>query len=292
MIHIKDVCKPFDSKVVLNKLNLEILSNEKVALLGQNGSGKTTLIRCILGLYRFDGDIVISGLSIKKNREDVLSKIAFVPQYPPQLKSTVAETVELVCRVCKISKENVWEITDELNLDTKNCLSLPFKSLSGGMKQKLLIALALARSPSILIMDEPTANLDSIAREKFLKLISSMPKHTTMILTSHRFDELAGIVQRVVELEHGKIVKDEIVSLQDGHDASKRVCILKLKRISNSIRKTLIEWSFKPMDNTELSWQGIINSADLFRFYSMLRNWIGYIDYLNMSYDHHEGGAL
>ena len=65
-----------------------------------------------------------------------------------------------------------------------------------------------------------------------------------------------------------------------------------LKRISNSIRKTLIEWSFKPMDNTELSWQGIINSADLFRFYSMLRNWIGYIDYLNMSYDHHEGGAL
>ncbi len=95
-----------------------------------------------------------------------------------------------------------------LGLDLSQHRKQIFFKLSGGMKQKLLIAIALARNPKILILDEPSANLDPDARETFFSLLDGMPKETVMLLSSHRVDEISQLVNRVVEMDQGKVVLD------------------------------------------------------------------------------------
>lgn len=284
MIHVKNVTKKFSSHPVLKGLDLTILPGQRVALVGQNGSGKTTLIRCLLGLYHFEGGIEIFGTNIKLEREEALRKIAFVPQLPPALKNTVKEIISLTAELCGFPQAKVWPLATELGLDLNKCLHTPFKGLSGGMKQKLLIALALARDPLLLIMDEPSANLDPQARAVFFRLLSKLPARTTMLLTSHRVDELSGIVTRVIELDGGKITIDDIVESRN-HEIliEQQECLIALKKIPDSVRASLLQWSFEAEDSAELKWRGIISSADSFRFHATLTRWSGMIEEISLN---------
>jgi ABC-2 type transport system ATP-binding protein len=283
MIHVKKLKKTFEKISVLKDLDLKILPGQRVALVGQNGSGKTTLIRCLLGLYQFEGDIEVFGVNISKKREEALKKIAFVPQLPPALKNTVAEMLSLTSQLCDFSEKKVWLIAMELGLDLQRCLHTPFKGLSGGMKQKLLIALALAREPEVLIMDEPSANLDPASRSVFFKLLASLPPETTMLLTSHRVDELSGIVTRVIELDQGYITIDDIVESKDKDILTqKQECLIALKKVPDSIKSVLIQWSFKSEDPEELNWKGVVSSADSFRFHATLTRWSGVIESMSL----------
>lgn len=279
MLAVKKLVKNFDNVTVLKGLELEILPRERVALVGQNGCGKTTLIRCLLGLYQFDGEIEIFGSSIKKEREAALMKIAFVPQSPPPLKNTVREIISLTAHLCQFPEVRIEEMAGQLSLNISQCLSTPFKNLSGGMKQKLLIACALARRPSLLIMDEPSANLDPQARAVFFRLLSELPEETTMLLTSHRVDELSGIVTRVIELDDGKITMDDVVEAREKDVLTgQHACTLQLKKIPASVRSALLSWSFIAQDECELNWSGLIASADSFRFHASLTRWSGIIN--------------
>lgn len=283
MILVKNLSKAFGSSRVLQGLNLTIQPGQRVALIGQNGSGKTTLIRCLLGLYQFHGDIEIFGADIKREREEALRKIAFVPQLPPALKNTVAEMLSLTSKLCDFPEEDVWPIARELGLELERCLNTPFKGLSGGMKQKLLIALALARKPSLLIMDEPSANLDPAARAVFFGLLSKLPAHTTMLLTSHRVDELSGIVTRLIELDRGHITIDDVMETKDKHILTeKQECLIELKKIPESVRKALLQWSFAAEDSEELRWKGTVSAADSFRFHATLTRWSGVIEGISL----------
>lgn len=284
MIQVKKLSKVFGKTNVLKDLELEILPGQRVALVGQNGSGKTTLIRCILGLYQFEGDIEVEGFSISKEREECLKKIAFVPQLPPALKNTVSEMLSLTSKLCGFPEDKVWSIARSLGLDLEKCLNIPFKGLSGGMKQKLLISLALAREPAVLIMDEPSANLDPAARSVFFSLLSKLPAETTMLLTSHRVDELSGIVTRVIELDQGHIVIDDIVETNDQNILNgKQECYITLKSAPDTIKRALIEWSFRAEGPDELTWKGTVSSADSFRFFATLTRWSGVIEEMSLT---------
>lgn len=283
MIKVQNVVKTFKAVSVLKGLSLEIKPRERVALVGQNGCGKTTLIRCLLGLYRFEGDIEIFKSNIKSEREEALRKIAFVPQTPPALKNTVGEIINLNSELCGFPVSDIGPVARRLGLDISKCNSIPFKSLSGGMKQKLLIACALARKPQLLIMDEPSANLDPQARAVFFKLLSELPEETTMLLTSHRVDELSGIVSRVIELDAGVITIDDIVESGDPDILTgEQSCLLELKRIPHSVKAALQEWSFTAQDEDQLKWEGVIASADSFRFHATLTRWSGLIESVNL----------
>lgn len=278
-MNIKNLVKSFKSNRVLNNLNLKIDPSERVALVGHNGCGKTTLIRCILGLYQFEGHIDILGNNIKTEREKALKKIAFVPQSPPALKGTVSEIIALVSELSDFSVSQIGPIAKELGLTLEDCLSTPFKNLSGGMKQKLLIAIALARKPAILVMDEPSANLDPKARAVFFRQLSELPKETTMLLTSHRVDELSGLVSRVIELDNGIITMDDIVEANSDELLTGSLsCVLELKRLPDSVKKALSEWQFTAIDAKLLRWQGLIPAADSFRFHATLTRWSGIIE--------------
>lgn len=285
-MNIENLSKRFKSNIVLNNLNLKINPAQRVALVGHNGCGKTTLIRCLLGLYQFEGKIDIFGVDIKDEREEALKRIAFVPQTPPALKGTVNEIVSLSAELCNFKVSDVEPIAAALGLKLNNCLSTPFKNLSGGMKQKLLIAIALTRKPQLLIMDEPSANLDPGARAVFFRLLSELPKDTTMLLTSHRVDELSGIVSRVIELDDGVIAMDDIVDANSEVLTGKLTCKLELKRIPESVRQALEQWYFTSSDPQRLKWQGEIPAADSFRFHATLTRWSGILEAVAIEQNH------
>jgi len=209
LIDIRDLTKKFNNVPVIDRLSIQFHAGDRVALIGQNGAGKTTLIRCILGLYTFEGFLEVLRKSPRKEREEVLQYVGFVPQLPPPLKMTVAEILEFFAVITGNDRDKFYEITNALKLDVDKQKNKPFLKLSGGMKQKLLVALALSRNPKILLMDEPTANLDPEARKVLVNYLETLPEDTLLILSSHRVKEIGHLVNRLVEMDLGKIVVDE-----------------------------------------------------------------------------------
>lgn len=210
MIEIENLYKSFKKQSVLNGINLSIGSDDKIILLGQNGAGKTTLIRCILGEYFPDsGSVSVYGTKPYIKREAALSHVSFVPQIPPPLNLTVNELLSYSSGLSGFDKNKVIEYCNMLDFDIKPHLVKTFYKFSGGMKQKLLIAIAFARDTDFYIFDEPTANLDTAGREKFYIMLEKLMKGKSFIMISHRIDEVKNIVNRNIELDLGRIVRDE-----------------------------------------------------------------------------------
>lgn len=211
LIAVDRLTKSFKKTKVIENLSRDFKAGERIALVGQNGAGKTTLIRSILGLYKYDGNIEVLGMNPRKEREKILQNIGFVPQIPPPIKMTVGEMLDFFGILTDTDKQKFITISENLGLDVKNNLHKPFMKLSGGMKQKLLVSFALGRSPKILLLDEPAANLDPKARTILFEYLHKFDKNTLMIISSHRIDEVETLVNRLIEMDMGEIVVDKEV---------------------------------------------------------------------------------
>ena len=269
MIQFKQVAKTFRKARVLDGISLDIGLGERVALIGSNGAGKTTLIRCLLGEYTFDGSVSINGLNPRTNRTVVLGKIGFVPQLPPPLKMPVGQLIDFSASLCGTDPQRIHDIAKRLGLDVDAILSRQFVRLSGGMKQKLLIAIALGREAQVLVMDEPAANLDPEARKIFFDLLAERLQDTTMIISSHRLDEVSSLVNRVIEMDMGKIVLDDKVA-DDATLTDTLACRIVLKRFEPAFAKALDGWTISASDNDQLVWSGQIAGPDRLRFLGII----------------------
>ncbi len=211
LIRIEHLKKSFKKLTVIEDLSHNFKAGERIALVGQNGAGKTTLIRCILGLYKFGGNIEVMEMDPRKDREIILQNIGFVPQIPPPIKMTVGEMLNFFASLTDTGKEEFIKISENLGLDVQANINKPFMKLSGGMKQKLLVAFALGRKPKILLMDEPAANLDPKARKILFDYLDKFDKNALMIISSHRIDEVENLVNRLIEMDMGEIVVNKKV---------------------------------------------------------------------------------
>lgn len=212
MIEIKNVSKKFADQFVLKDINLNIADGEQVLFVGQNGAGKSSLMRTILGEYiPTSGSVAIDGFDSFKQRSRALRGISFVPQTPPPLKLSLNELIFFAERTADASRADIVKFCDEMELDLSSNLNKPFHKLSGGMKQKFLIALAFGRASKAMIFDEPTANLDPSAREHFKTLLRKYAKDRSLIFISHRLDEVEGLVKRMICMDLGRIVDDKNV---------------------------------------------------------------------------------
>ncbi|WP_294956457.1 ABC transporter ATP-binding protein [Sulfurovum sp.] len=206
----KDVTKSFMGTKVLDNVNLMIKQGDRIAMMGPNGAGKTTIVRALLGFYHIDsGEIRVNGADPIKNRVNVLKHISFIPQLPPPVKLSIGELLSFVEKSSAISREKIFVESERMDLDLKNQLNKPFFKLSGGMKQKLLIAIALSKKSNLLIFDEPTANLDPKGREKFYELLTEIDPSCSTLFITHRLDEIEGLVNRQIYMDLGKVVEDE-----------------------------------------------------------------------------------
>lgn len=273
MIEFNKVSKTFKRNRVLDELDLSITPGERIALVGSNGAGKTTMIRCLLGEYTYEGAVTVNGLAPRRNRQKVLEKIGFVPQLPPPLKMPVGQLLDFSSSVCNSEKKRMEDIAGRLGLDVAKMKSQPFVKLSGGQKQKLLISIALGRDSNVLVMDEPAANLDPDARQIFFGLLAERLENTTMLISSHRLDEVSALVNRVIELDRGKVVLDDRVA-DDVSLTGMLACRLTLRRPEEAIAKALMGWSFQDAGGG-LEWQGNVAGPDRLRFLGMLSRYVG-----------------
>lgn len=281
MICFQNVAKTFRRARVLDGISLDIGLGERVALIGSNGAGKTTLIRCLLGEYTHEGSVSIDGRSPRRERTAVLGEIGFVPQLPPPLKMPVGQLIGFAASLCGTEPARIVELAKRLGLDTEAIKDRQFVRLSGGMKQKLLIAIALGRNARVLVMDEPAANLDPEARKIFFELLAERAENATMLISSHRLNEVSALVNRVIELDMGRVVLDDRVA-DDVSLTGQLHCRIAVKRAEPALAKALSAWNFQ--DRGEgLEWEGEVAGPDRLRFLGMTSRYVALITDISMT---------
>lgn len=209
MIEVNNLTKRFGKLTAVDDLSFSVKEGEVVALWGANGAGKTTAVRCLLNLIPFDGSITLNHIDVKKQGKAARHLTGFVPQELTfHDDMTAAETITFYARLKKVPVGT--DFSDLLaRLSLMPHIEKPVRDLSGGLKQRLALALALLSDPPILILDEPSANLDIRAREDFLLLLHSLKQAgKTMVFSSHRLEEVTALADRVLLLEAGKLVID------------------------------------------------------------------------------------
>ena len=215
-IEAKEVNKTFKKKSkkikALNNFNIQIKKGSIHGLLGPNGAGKSTFINILGGLVKKDkGNIEICGLNLDKKIKKSKFKIGIVPQelnIDPFF--TPYELLELQSGLYGIKNKyrKTLEILNKVGLtDQKDSYA---RTLSGGMRRRLLVAKALVHSPEMLILDEPTAGVDVDLRKSLWNYIREINKQgTTICLTTHYLEEAEELCDRITILNNGKVIKDD-----------------------------------------------------------------------------------
>ena len=181
--------------------------------MGLNGAGKSTIINILAGLcLKNSGSVKINSYDIDKNRKQASCQIGIVPQelnFDPFF--TPKEILEVQAGLYGIKKNNrkTKKILEDLDLyDKANSYT---RSLSGGMKRRLMIAKALVHDPSILVLDEPTAGVDVTLRRQLWKYINNLKKNgKTILLTTHYIEEAEMLCDRICIVDKGKIILSEV----------------------------------------------------------------------------------
>ncbi len=279
MIRFEKVIKRFGRQQVLKGIDLTIERGHRVALVGSNGAGKTTLIRCLLGEYICAGRVSVNGLDPRQHRSEVLIRVGFVPQLPPPLKMPVGQLMRFAADVCQADMGRMVDVAARLGLTLEGFRHQPFVKLSGGQKQKLLIAIALGRDSELLVLDEPAANLDPDARHVFFSLLAEKQGTAAMLVSSHRLDEVAPLVNRVVELDQGRVALDDHVA--DLVDLDSRLrCSVRLLRPEPAFARAIADWGFSSDDG--LRWQGLVAGPDRLRFLGVLSRYAALLAHISM----------
>ncbi len=208
-ISINHLTKKYNKKTVVDHVSLSIKKGELFGLLGVNGAGKTTLIKmlsCLISPTSGQGSIL--GYDIEKNQEKVKEIISVSPQetaIAPNL--TVRENLEFMAGIHGYSKTEVKEKTAHMiaTFSLQPYENQKSKTLSGGWKRKLSIALALISEPKILFLDEPTLGLDILGRRELWTLIEKLKDKTTIVLTTHYLEEAETLCDSISIMRNGQV---------------------------------------------------------------------------------------
>jgi energy-coupling factor transporter ATP-binding protein EcfA2 len=208
-----------NEEYALNNINLEINKNQFILLAGETGSGKTTLIRCINGLIPqfysgfYKGSVEIDGVKTTDTTISELSrKVGIVFQNPENQLISMNVLHELVFGPENLgfSKEEIQKRLGEVITLTgiENILDKPPFELSGGEQQRVALASILILKPQILILDEPTANLDPYFAKKILHLLKEIQKkeEITVIISEHRMDLILSLIDDIILMNEGKVI--------------------------------------------------------------------------------------
>lgn len=209
-INIMNLNKKYGKVEALKNINLRI-NKGMYGLLGRNGAGKTTLLRMLATLItKSDGEILINGISITHSKE-IRKIIGYLPQhfsvYPNMSVWNSMEYFDLLSEMpIKTSKKRIEILLQQVNLwEERKC---KVKHLSGGMRQRLGIALALINDPQIIIADEPTAGLDPEERIRLRNMLSDLAEDKIVILSTHIVDDISATCKRIGVLHEGKLLFD------------------------------------------------------------------------------------
>mgnify|MGYP001317010365 CR=1 FL=1 len=194
--------------------NIEVNKGEIVGFLGPNGAGKSTLMKIITCYLQQDsGKVKVCGLDTQEKDILVKAKIGYLPEHNPLYTDMyIKEYLSFVGSIYKIDnlKTRIAEIIQQTGLTTEQ--SKKVKTLSKGFKQRVGLAAALIHNPEVLILDEPTTGLDPNQLVEIRNLIKEVGKDKTVLLSTHIMQEVDKMCNRVIIINKGKIVEDQLVS--------------------------------------------------------------------------------
>jgi ABC-2 type transport system ATP-binding protein len=235
-IEIKNLSKTYAAskksaaKLALDDISLDIPKGSMFALLGPNGAGKSTAINIMAGMViKSSGSVAINGYDIETHPKSAKSSIGIVPQevtFDPFFSPRRVLELQAGMYGIPASRRKTMDILDIVGLADK--ADAYARSLSGGMKRRLMVAKAMVHDPEILVLDEPTAGVDIELRQQLwanVKLLNKAGK--TVVLTTHYLEEAEELCDQIAIINHGKIVanesKDNLLSRVEGKEVTFRM---------------------------------------------------------------------
>ncbi len=281
-LQLQDLRKQYGEKCAVNNVSVN-LAPGVYGLLGANGAGKTTLMRMICGVLKpTSGNIRLNGKTVEQLGEQYYTHLGYMPQdfgfYPDftarEFMLYMAAVKGLDKRLAKKRTENLLHMVNLSDVADKK-----IKSYSGGMKQRLGIAQAELNSPSILILDEPTAGLDPKERVRFRNLISDFAKEKIVILSTHIVSDVSYIADTILMMKQGHFLLQEpmstvtdsirgkvwelLVDERMAAEYSRKFSVVNLHHENDMVRLRMIEET-APGENAQMVEPGL---EDLFLYY-------------------------
>jgi ABC-2 type transport system ATP-binding protein len=192
VLEVKNLNRTIDGEKILDNVSFHVPKGKLCAFIGHNGAGKTTTIKSILSLYRYDsGDIFINGVNSKKINSHRI--VGYVPEKENFPKIRAKSFLKMMASLYDVPKKVVLERINYYKriFGLKKRLHINLNSMSSGQKKKIMIIQSLLHEPQLLIMDEPTENLDPDTRDIFYELVKKLKKtEKTIFISTHNLDEI------------------------------------------------------------------------------------------------------
>ncbi len=206
MLAATDVTKRYGEVNALDRLSLSVQPGEIVAILGANGAGKTTFIKCALGLVHFEGSVKVNGVDVARHGKEARRSVGYLPQNPALHGDlTIQETATFYASLRRVSGDRAREVVATVGLTEQ--AQKRVSALSGGMRQRLALALATLADPPLLMLDEPASSLDIAARLDLRGLLQRQrAAGKAILLSTHWLEDVPFIADRVVVLDQGRPV--------------------------------------------------------------------------------------
>lgn len=208
MISATKVTKRFGRVVAVRDAGFRLEPGEALALWGSNGAGKTTLIRCLLGVVRFRGRASIGGVDVRRRGRQARALVGYVPQELAfHDDARLASSMLFFAGLRRATRADAARALEAVGLAGHERKRV--RDLSGGMKQRLALAIAMLADPPVIVLDEPTSNLDAAGRGEVVETLRRLKASgKTLLFASHRPDEVIGLADRVLVMERGRIERD------------------------------------------------------------------------------------
>jgi len=208
MIKVHGLTKTFGAFTAIDDVSFDVREGETFALLGPNGSGKSTILKCIAGLIKpTAGEIAIGGVDSLKRPQEARKALSFLPQRVGFHDCLTAhEVLRFYCRLRKLPASRIEDVLHGSEFNFNGFSEKRVSELSGGMKQKLGLAVACLADAPILLLDEPTVSLDPAGAIAFRKFLTTLKENgKTIVFTSHVLADVEMLADRVAVLVDGKL---------------------------------------------------------------------------------------
>lgn len=207
-IEVQNISKSYGTQKALDDVSFSIKKGEIVGFLGPNGAGKSTLMKILTTFLVADqGQAVVNGFDVGQQTQKVQNSIGYLPEHNPlYLELYVREFLEFNADIFKVAKSRIEEVIQLTGLASESHKKIG--QLSKGFRQRVGLAAALLHDPEVLILDEPTTGLDPNQLVEIRELIRNIGKNKTVFLSTHIMQEVEAICDRVIIINHGKLVAD------------------------------------------------------------------------------------